>query len=153
MNREQHEPDLCSNTSTVVEPAQHEGNYGNHREKLWAMAVPLSSIIGGFLTLMIGGWGIFMGPLAILLIKKNRYEWLSVRNIGIEAINFNITMALINWVLMTLTIATQGRSGAVLALGVFLTGSVWLITNIRATIHMARGKGYRYPISWRFVNC
>ncbi len=151
MNHERHETDLSPNGPEAVEPMHHQSSYGSHRQRFWAMTVPLSSIIGGFLTLMIGGWGIFMGPLAILFINKNKYKWSSVHKIGIEAMNFNITMAMVNWALMVLTIVTQGRSGAVLAFGVFLTGSVWLVMNIRAAIYMARGKDYRYPMSWRFI--
>ena len=37
-------------------------------EKQWAMFAHLSALVGGLLTSAVGGWGTFIGPLAIWLI-------------------------------------------------------------------------------------
>ena len=40
-------------------------------ERQWAMFAHLSALLGAFVTGWIGGWGWFLGPLIIWLVKKD----------------------------------------------------------------------------------
>ena len=118
-----------------------------HRQ--WAMFAHLSALIGGLLTSPAGGWGCFIGPLVIWLIKKETMPF--VDDQAKEALNFNITVAIIALVMAVVTFMTLG-------LGIFLTGPImfivgiaWLVMTIIAAIGSNDGQAYRYPMAIRFI--
>ena len=73
-------------------------------ERQWAMFAHLSALAGAILTGHMFGWGCFIGPLVIWLIKKDTMPF--VNDQAREALNFNITLAIIGLVLLVLTIGT-----------------------------------------------
>src|SRR3546814_19311463 len=60
-------------------------------ERQWAMFAHLSALAGGLLTSAIGGWGFFLGPLVIWLMKTDTMPFVSDQ--AKEACNFNITVS------------------------------------------------------------
>ena len=59
-------------------------------QRQWAMFAHLSAIAGAVLTSGVGGWGTFLGPLIIWLIKKDTMPF--VEDQAKEALNYNITV-------------------------------------------------------------
>lgn len=118
-------------------------------EKQWALFAHLSALLGGVLTGHLFGWGCFLGPLIIWLIKKDSMPF--VNDQGKEALNFNITLAIIGVALLVLSIMTLGI-GLLLAIpaGV-VVGIGWLVFTIIAAIKASEGVAYRYPFSIRLV--
>lgn len=118
-------------------------------ERQWAMFAHLSALAGGLLTSAIGGWGFFLGPLVIWLMKKDTMPF--VADQAKEALNFNISVAIIFFVLFVLTLLTLG-------IGILLTGPLmilvglgWLVFTIIASIKANQGERYRYPFTLRLV--
>ena len=119
-------------------------------ERQWAMFAHLSALLGGLVT---AGWagsvGCFIGPLVIWMLKKDTMPF--VDDQAKEALNFNITVAIIFFVLLMLTLFTLG-------IGIILTGPVmvivglaWLVLTIIAGIKANQGERYRYPLTLRLV--
>ena len=119
-------------------------------ERQWAMFAHLSALLGAMLT---AGWagsiGCFIGPLVIWLVKKDTMPF--VDDQAKEALNFNITVAIIFFVLFVLTLVTLG-------IGIFLTlplmvivGIAWLVFTIIAAVKANQGERYRYPMTLRLV--
>ncbi|MEO5565705.1 MAG: DUF4870 domain-containing protein [Luteimonas sp.] len=119
-------------------------------QRQWAMFAHLSALIGGIVT---SGWagsmGCFIGPLIIWLLKKDTMAF--VDDQAKEALNFNISVAIIFMVLWILTIATLG-------IGILLTGPLmvlfglaWVVFTIIAAIKANQGERYRYPFTLRLV--
>src|SRR5690348_10964597 len=75
-------------------------------ERQWAMFAHLSALLGAFVTGWIGGWGWFLGPLIIWLVKKDTMPF--VNDQAKEALNFNITIAIVFVILTILGFATLG---------------------------------------------
>ena len=130
-------------------PATAEGGT-SAEERQWAMLAHLSALLGGMLTT---GWagsiGCFIGPLVIWMIKKDTMPF--VDDQGKEALNFNITVAIIFFALWALTFMT-------LFIGIVLTGPLmvivglaWLVLTIIAAIKANQGERYRYPLTLRLV--
>ncbi len=118
-------------------------------EKQWAMFAHLSAILGAIVTGHIFGIGCFLGPLVIWLIKRDTMPF--VADQGKEALNFNITLAIVGAALFLLVVLTFGiglilaiPAGAVVALG-------WLVFTVMAAIKASEGVAYRYPITLRLV--
>ncbi|HAI60089.1 MAG TPA: DUF4870 domain-containing protein [Xanthomonadaceae bacterium] len=122
-------------------------------ERQWAMFAHLSALLGGLLTSMFGGWGTFLGPLVIWLIKKETMPF--VDDQGKEALNFNITIAIIALVMSlvfgVLAVITLGIGLIIIlpTVGAFVL--VWLILTIIATMKANEGVAYRYPFALRLV--
>lgn len=115
-------------------------------ERQWAMFAHLSSLLGGVLT---GGFGVFIGPLVIWLIKKDTMPF--VDDQGKEALNFNITLAILGVALVILTVITFGI-GILLTVPVGLAAAVaWLILTVIAAIKSSEGVSYRYPFTLRLI--
>ena len=119
-------------------------------ERQWAMFAHLSALLGAVVT---AGWagsiGCFIGPLVIWLVKKDTMPF--VDDQAKEALNFNITVAIIFFVLFVLTLVTLG-------IGIFLTlplmvivGIAWLVFTIIAAVKANQGERYRYPMTLRLV--
>jgi uncharacterized Tic20 family protein len=130
-------------------PAGVEGGI-SAEERQWAMFAHLSALLGGLVT---AGWagsvGCFIGPLVIWMLKKDTMPF--VDDQAKEALNFNITVAIIFFVLLMLTLFTLG-------IGIILTGPVmvivglaWLVFTIIGGIKANQGERYRYPMTLRLV--
>lgn len=119
-------------------------------ERQWAMFAHLSALLGGLVT---AGWagsvGCFIGPLVIWMVKKDTMPF--VDDQAKEALNFNITVAIIFFVLLMMTLFTLG-------IGIILTGPLmlivglgWLVLTIIAAVKANQGERYRYPMTLRLV--
>lgn len=121
----------------------------SHEERQWALFAHLSALVGGLLTGTFAGLGCFIGPLIIWLIKKDSMPF--VDDQAKEALNFNITLAIVGVALLLLTLITFGF-GALLTVPVgILIGIAWLVFTIIAAIKANEGERYRYPFALRLI--
>jgi uncharacterized protein len=118
-------------------------------EKQWALFAHLSALLGGVLTGHLFGWGCFIGPLIIWLLKKDAMPF--VNDQGKEALNFNITLAIIGVALLVLSIMTLGLGLLIAIPAGIVVGIGWLVFTIIAAIKASEGVAYRYPFSIRLV--
>lgn len=119
-------------------------------QRQWAMFAHLSALVGGILT---SGWagsiGCFIGPLIIWLAKKDSMAF--VGDQAKEALNFNITVAIVFFALFVLALLTFGI-GLVIAVPLWvIIGIAWLVFTIIAAIKANEGVAYRYPLTLRLV--
>ena len=113
------------------------------------MFAHLSALAGGLLTSAIGGWGFFLGPLVIWLMKKDTMPF--VADQAREALNFNITVSAIFVVLLILSLVTLGI-GLIITLPIMLiVGIAALVFIIIAAMKANEGIAYRYPFAIRLV--
>ena len=125
------------------------GGSPSAEERQWALFAHLSALIGGLLTSAVGGWGTFLGPLVIWLVKKDTLPF--VNDQGKEALNFNITVAIACFALLLLSIVTLGV-GLVIAIPLWLIIAVaWLVLTIIAAMKANEGVYYRYPMTLRLI--
>jgi uncharacterized Tic20 family protein len=118
-------------------------------EKQWAMFAHLSALLGALVTGVWFGWGCFLGPLIIWLIKKDTLPF--VNDQGKEALNFNISLAIVSVVLLVLVVMTLGI-GLLVAVPIGIVVAIaWLVLTIIATIKASEGVAYRYPINFRLI--
>lgn len=118
-------------------------------EKQWAMFAHLSALLGGLLTGAVGGWGCFLGPLIIWLVKKDTMPF--VNDQAKEALNFNITVAAIFLVLWILTVVTL-FIGALLTFPLMaIVGVAALVLIVIAAVKANDGIAYRYPLTIRLI--
>ena len=118
-------------------------------ERQWAMFAHLSALLGGLLTGAVGGWGSFIGPLIIWLVKKDSMPF--VNDQAKEALNFNITVSAILLALWILTVVTL-FIGALLTfplMAIVLVAALVLI--VIAAIKSNEGVAYRYPFAIRLI--
>ena len=121
----------------------------SREERQWAMFAHLSALVGGLLTSAIGGWGFFIGPLVIWLMKKDEMPFAGDQ--AKEALNFNITVSAIFLILLILTIVSLGL-GAILTLPIMLVVGIGaLVLIIMAAIKANDGVAYRYPLTVRLI--
>lgn len=119
-------------------------------ERQWAMFAHLSALLGGFLT---AGWagsiGCFVGPLVIWMVKKETMPF--VDDQAKEALNFNITVAIVFFALFLMTLLTLGI-GIILTLPLMIiVGLAWLVLTIIASMKANQGERYRYPFALRLI--
>ena len=134
-----------------IEPPFNPGVPGapSAEERQWALFAHLSALAGGLLTSAVGGWGTFLGPLVIWLIKKDTMPF--VDDQGKEALNFNITVAIVCVALVLLSIVTLGV-GLLLAIPLWIIIAIaWLVLTIIATMKANEGVYYRYPFTLRLI--
>lgn len=113
------------------------------------MFAHLSALAGGLLTSAIGGWGFFLGPLVIWLMKKDSMPF--VADQAKESLNFNITVSAIFLVLLVLSLVTLGI-GFIITLPIMLiVGIAALVLIIMAAIKANDGIAYRYPFTLRLI--
>ena len=118
-------------------------------ERQWAMFAHLSALVGGLLTSAAGGWGTFIGPLVIWLVKKDTMPF--VNDQGKEALNFNIPVAINCLALVLLSIVTLGI-GLIIAIPAWvIVGIAWLVLTILAAVKANEGVAYRYPLTLRLI--
>lgn len=118
-------------------------------ERQWAMFAHLSALLGGLATGWVGGWGWFVGPLIIWLVKKDTMPF--VGDQAKEALNFNITVAIAFVILTILGFATLGL-GFFIALPLMaVMGIAALVFIILAAVKSNEGVAYRYPFALRLI--
>ena len=119
-------------------------------ERQWAMFAHLSELAGGIIT---AGWagsiGCFIGPLVIWLMKRDTMPF--VGDQAKEALNFNITVAIIFFALFVLTLVTLGIGALLTVPLMILVGIAWLVFTIIAAMKANNGERYRYPLTLRLV--
>jgi Uncharacterized protein conserved in bacteria len=118
-------------------------------ERQWALFAHLSALVGGLLTGAWMGLGCFIGPLIIWQVKKDTMPF--VEDQAKEALNFNITVAIIGVALLLLSVMTLGI-GLLLTIPVaIIVGIAWLVFTIIAAIRANEGVRYRYPFALRLI--
>ena len=130
----------ASTTSTDTVPAE---------ERQWGMFAHLSMLAAGLLTSAIGGWGWFLGPLIIWLMKKDTMPF--VADQAKEALNFSLLVTAVFVVLMLLGFLTLGVGFLVTVPVMVIVGIAALILTIMAAMKANDGVRYRYPINIRFI--
>ncbi|MCD9031492.1 DUF4870 domain-containing protein [Luteimonas sp. Y-2-2-4F] len=114
------------------------------------MFAHLSALLGGLVT---AGWaasiGCVLGPLLIWLLKRETMPF--VDDQAKEALNFNITIALIMAVLFLLGVLTLGIGFLVIGPLMGIIGLVALVFIIVAAVKSNDGIAYRYPFAIRLV--
>lgn len=135
-----------------TEPLPNEPLLGmpSAEERQWAMFAHLSALLGALLTGAFGGgWGCFIGPLVIWLVKKETMPF--VDDQGKEALNFNITVGIAALALLLISVMTLGI-GLIIAIPLwFVIGIAWLVFTIIASIKANEGVRYRYPFALRLI--
>lgn len=121
----------------------------NAEERQWAMFAHLSALLGGVVTGWFGGWGWFLGPLIIWLIKKDTMPF--VNDQAKEALNFNITIAIVFVILWVLTFMTLGVGILIAWPLMVIIGIAALVFIILAAVKANEGVAYRYPFALRLV--
>ena len=101
------------------------------------MFAHLSAIAGAMLTSGIGGWGTFLGPLIIWLLKKDTMPF--VDDQAKEALNYNITIAIVFFALWVLVFVTLGIGILVAIPGWIVVGVAWLVFTVIAAIKANNG--------------
>lgn len=130
--------------------AQVSGDKPGQDQRQWAMFAHLSALIGGLVTAWTGGWGVFIGPLVIWLVKKDEMPF--VDDQGKEALNFNITIAIAFVIMLIFSIVTFGV-GLLVTVPLWIVISIyWLVVTIIATLRANEGERYRYPLTLRIIN-
>ena len=138
-----------TNEATSTPPPPPSDGVPSKEERQWAMFAHLSALVGGLLTSAIGGWGFFIGPLVIWLLKKDEMPFAGDQ--AKEALNFNITVSAIFLILLILTILSLGL-GAILTLPIMLVVGIGaLVLIIMAALKANDGVAYRYPFAIRLV--
>lgn len=119
-------------------------------DRQWALFAHLSALVGGLLT---SGWlaslGCVIGPLIIWQIKKDTLPFAADQ--AKEALNFNITVAIIMLVLTLIGLVTLGIGFIVTGPLMLLVGIAALVFIIIAAIKSNNGEAYRYPFAFRFI--
>ena len=141
--------DVSHDSPTPPPPSHPVGSIPTTEEKQWALFAHLSAILGAIVTGHIFGIGCFLGPLIIWLIKRDTMPF--VADQGKEALNFNITLAIVGAALFLVVLLTFGI-GILITLPAFLlVGLYALVFTIIASIKASEGVAYRYPITLRLV--
>src|SRR5262245_10573239 len=119
-------------------------------ERTWAMFSHLSILAGGLVT---GWWtlgiGCFLGPLIIWIIKKDTMPF--VNDQAKEALNFTITLAIVSFALLMLTVLSLGVGALITVPLMMIVGLGALVLIIIAAVKANEGVAYRYPLTLRLV--
>ena len=118
-------------------------------ERQWGMFAHLSMLVAGLLTSFAGGWGWFIGPLIIWLVKKDTMPF--VEDQAKEALNFSILITGIFVILFVLGILTLGLGFLVTIPIMVIIGLVALVLTVIAAMKANEGVRYRYPFNIRFI--
>lgn len=138
-----------SEYDTITPPPPPIDGLPSAEERQWAMFAHLSILLGGLITSAFGGWGYFIGPLVIWLVKKDTLPF--VADQAREALNFGILVSALFVILTVLTVVTFGI-GIVLTLPLmFVVGIATLVFSIIAAVKANGGVRYRYPVNVRLV--
>lgn len=118
-------------SATATEPSREAKQYG--------MLCHITGLAG----LLTAGFGNWIGPLIVWLLKREEYPF--VDDQGKESLNFQIT-CLIGYLVGVIT--------AWLIIGILIMMAVfvlWLIFTIIAGVKASEGVTYRYPFSIRLI--
>ena len=118
-------------------------------QRQWAMFAHLSAIVGGLLTGHLGGFGCVLGPLIIWAVKKDTMPF--VADQAKEALNFNISVGIVLFVLFLLGIGTLGIGFILTAPLMGIVCIAALVFIIIAAVKANEGVAYRYPFTLRLV--
>ncbi len=114
------------------------------------MFAHLSAIVGAVLTSATGGgWGCFIGPLIIWLMKKDTMPF--VADQAKEALNFNISLAIVMVALLLFSILTFGIGLVIAIPAMILISIAALVLIVMAAIKANEGHAYRYPLTIRLI--
>lgn len=127
--------------STIPTPAL------SAEERNWAMAAHLTSLVFALLTSWFFGVGGAVGALAIWLIKRDDSTFIAAH--AKEALNFNVTMAIIALLLIGLTIITLGIGALLTVPAAVVIAIAWFVCTIIAAMRAKEGLPYRYPFALR----
>ena len=130
------------------DPSSHVSGISKE-ERQWGMFAHLSALAGALLTSFAFGSGTFVGPLIVWLIKKDQMPF--VNDQGKEALNFNITVGGIFFILFILSIVTLGIGFLITLPIMAVVGVAWLVFTIIASIRANEGQAYRYPFAVRLI--
>lgn len=133
------QPQAETNPYQSSEASQAEAKQLTHDERQFAMFCHFAAFAGLIIPL-----GSIIGPLVMWLIKKDESAFINYH--GKEALNFNITMALVSIVCFVLIFVVIG----ILLLPLVMI--FWLVMVIIAGIKANDGIEYRYPFSLRLVS-
>jgi uncharacterized Tic20 family protein len=134
---------------TLATPPPPPASTPAQDERQWAMFAHLSALLGGLLTSAVGGWGFFIGPLVIWLVKKDSMPF--VADQAKEALNFNITISAIFLLLLVLSLMTLGLGFLVTVPIMLVVGLAALVLVIMAAVKANEGVAYRYPFAIRLI--
>ena len=113
-------------------------------ERTWALLGHLSAF-SAFIT----GLGCVIGPLIVWLVKRDTMPFAGEQ--AKEALNFNITVAIVYCVLGLFSLLTFGL-GLLLAWPVgVIVFIAWVVLTIIAAIKANEGVAYRYPFALRLI--
>lgn len=112
-------------------------------ERMWAMLIHLSGIVGGFLAAALIPGNLLL-PLILWLIKREGAPF--IEDQGKEAVNFQITITIAAVVFGILTFVCIGFP-LLIALAVYA-----MVVEIIAGVKANEGVRYRYPLTIRFIN-
>ncbi|CAN5158177.1 DUF4870 domain-containing protein [soil metagenome] len=126
------------------------GGSPSAEERQWAMFAHLSAIVGAVLTSALGGgWGCFIGPLIIWLMKKDTMPF--VADQAREALNFNISLAIVMVALVLFSFLTLGVGFLITIPLMILISIAALVLIVMAAIKANEGHAYRYPLTIRLI--
>jgi uncharacterized Tic20 family protein len=107
-------------------------------ERTWGGAAHWGALVASVVALS------FLGPLLVLLIKGNDSPW--IRKQAVESLNFQLSILIYVVVSAVLTLLLIG---IVMLVAV---GLMWLVFTIMASVKVANGEDYRYPLTIRMVS-
>lgn len=136
-------------SSARANPPPPAGGVPGAEERQWAMFAHLSALLGVLVTGWVGGWGWFLGPLIIWLVKRDTMPF--VGDQAKEALNFNITVAIAYVILWILSVVTIGLGLVITVPLMFIIGVAALVFIIIAAIKANDGVAYRYPFTLRLI--
>jgi uncharacterized Tic20 family protein len=120
-------------------------NEVTQEQKTWGMIAHLSALVG-----LIIPFGNILGPLVVWLIKKDTMPF--VDDQGKEALNFNITLAIVIAGLMIVgTVLLVIVIGFLFYLIAGIIGLAGLVFMVIAGIKANEGVAYRYPFIFRLI--
>ncbi len=135
--------------STPPEFVEPVSSLPSDADRQWAALAHASALLAAALSGAWLGWGCFLGPLIIWLVKRESLPFAGQQ--ALEALNFNITVALIALVLALFSLVTFG-------IGVFLAvpagivvGVAWLVYTVIAILKARDGVAWRYPYTLRLI--
>lgn len=118
--------------------SHHDQAEPSYEERQYAMFCHFAAFVG-----LVIPFGSIIGPLVLWLIKKDESEYINYH--GKEALNFNITMAIVSIFCIALMLVLIGF------LLLFIVAIIWLILIIIAGIKANDGIYYRYPFCIRII--
>jgi uncharacterized Tic20 family protein len=120
-------------------------NEVTQEQKTWGMIAHLSALVG-----LIIPFGNILGPLVVWLVKKDTMPF--VDDQGKEALNFNITLAIVIAGLMIVgTVLLVIVIGFLFYLLAGIIGLAGLVFMVIAGIKANEGVAYRYPFIFRLI--